>query len=48
MSSIGASYSISRNWDARVEWDRYFRVGNSGTGRGDIDRWVVGAAYHFQ
>lgn len=45
---VGASYAINRNWDARVEWDRYFRVGDSSTGRGDIDRYVVGVTYRFQ
>jgi opacity protein-like surface antigen len=43
----GVSYDVSRNISLRGEWDRFFRVGDSSTGRGDIDQFTVGVAYKF-
>jgi opacity protein-like surface antigen len=45
----GLNYDITKKVAVRAEVDRYFRVGDSGsTGRGDIDQYTVGVAYHFQ
>jgi OOP family OmpA-OmpF porin len=43
----GVGYDLTRNVALRAEWDRYFRVGDSSTGRGDIDQYTVGVAYKF-
>lgn len=45
----GLNYDITKKVAVRAEWDRYFRVGDSGsTGRGDIDQYTVGVVYRFQ
>jgi OOP family OmpA-OmpF porin len=43
----GVGYDLTRNVALRAEWDRYFRVGDASTGRGDIDQYTVGVAYRF-
>jgi len=43
----GVSYDVTRSVSLRGEWDRFFRVGDSGTGRGDIDQYTVGVAFKF-
>ena len=43
----GVGYDLTRNVSLRAEWDRYFRVGDASTGRGDIDQYTVGVAYRF-
>jgi OOP family OmpA-OmpF porin len=45
---VGASYDFTRNFAAKVEWDRYLKLGDSGTtGRGDIDLVMAGLQYRF-
>ena len=44
---LGASYDFTRNIAGKVEWNRYARVGESTTGRSDIDLYTVGVAYKF-
>ena len=45
---VGASYDITRNFVAKVEWNRYLKVGDSGTtGRADIDLVTAGITYRF-
>lgn len=43
----GIGYDLTRSVALRAEWDRYFRVGDAATGRGDIDQYTVGVAYRF-
>jgi len=43
----GVGYSLTRNVELRAEWDRYFSVGDSSTGKGDIDQYTIGVAYRF-
>ena len=43
----GLSYDFTRNIVGKAEWNRYARVGDSNTGRGDIDMYSVGVAYKF-
>jgi OOP family OmpA-OmpF porin len=44
---IGARYFITRNFGARVEWQRYQKVGGDNTGTDDVDLFSVGALYAF-
>ena len=41
----GLSYDFTRNIVGKAEWNRYARVGDSNTGRGDVDMYSVGVAY---
>ena len=43
----GVGYDLTRGVALRAEWDRYFSVGDSSTGKGDIDQYTVGVAYRF-
>lgn len=44
----GTSYDITRNVYAKLEWDRYGRVGDSSTtGRADIDQLGIGVGLRF-
>ncbi len=43
----GLSYDVTQNVSLRGEWTRYFGVGDSNSGHGDIDRYSVGVAYRF-
>jgi len=44
---FGLSYDITKNIVGKAEWNRYARVGDSNTGRSDIDMYTVGVAYKF-
>ena len=43
----GISYDLTRKVALRAEVDRYFRVGESSVGRGDIDTFTAGVLYRF-
>ena len=43
----GVGYRIHRNFSARLEWQRYSKVGGGDLGKDDIDVLSVGALYHF-
>jgi len=43
----GANYDFSRNWFGRAEIDRYTNVGDSSTGKGNVDVLSVGAGLKF-
>lgn len=48
MWGLGASYDITKNWAAKVEWDRYLKVGEAATtGRADIDLVMAGVKFTF-
>lgn len=45
---LGANYDISERWFARVGWDRFTRLGDTGsTGRGDLDYLNAGVGFRF-
>ena len=44
---IGAQYDFTKSVAARLEWQRYFKVGNSNTGTGDIDFLSAGLVVKF-
>jgi len=44
----GAKWNFAKNWSARLEWERFAKVGDSNTtGTSDIDFFSVGLAYKF-
>jgi OOP family OmpA-OmpF porin len=44
---LGAAYDITKDWTAKLEWNRYHEVGDSSTGKDNIDLYTVGVAYNF-
>jgi OOP family OmpA-OmpF porin len=45
---VGAKWNFSRNWAARLEWERFNDAGNKDTtGTSDIDLISVGVSYRF-
>jgi len=44
----GVNYDLTRNVGLRAEYDRYFKVGDSTVGKGDIDALTARVVYHFQ
>jgi OmpA-OmpF porin, OOP family len=45
---VGTTYDINRSVFAKLEWDRYGRVGiANATGRGDADQLGIGVGVHF-
>jgi OOP family OmpA-OmpF porin len=43
----GANYDISRQWYGRAEIDHYTDVGDSNSGKGDVDVLSLGVGYKF-
>jgi OmpA-OmpF porin, OOP family len=46
-AGLGAGYNFSRNLGARLEWQRYNKVGGDNTGKADVDVFNVGLLYRF-
>lgn len=44
---LGVGYQFSRSFGARVEWQRYSKVGGGDIGKADIDALNVGVLYRF-
>jgi opacity protein-like surface antigen len=44
---FGARLNFTRNFAARLEWQRYAKVGSSTTGSDDIDLFSLGLLYGF-
>lgn len=44
---LGASYSFTRNFAIRAEFERIVDVGTSETGEGDIDLFSIGVTWRF-
>jgi OOP family OmpA-OmpF porin len=44
---LGAKYFITRNFAARLEWQRYQNVGGNNTGTDDVDTFNAGLLYAF-
>lgn len=44
---LGASYSFTRNWSARIEFEQVRDIGNDETGEGDVNAWTLGVVYRF-
>jgi hypothetical protein len=57
VAGLGIDYRLSHCWQARLGWDRYFRVGRKlesgpsasipGRGEFDVDFFALGAQYRF-
>ena len=47
LAGLGGTYDFARNWYARAGWDHYDRVGDSNTGRTDIDSFSLGIGLRF-
>jgi OOP family OmpA-OmpF porin len=43
----GATYDFDRNFFAKAGWDRYTKVGDSSTGSGPIDLYLLGVGMRF-
>jgi OOP family OmpA-OmpF porin len=43
----GATYDFTQNLYGKVELDRYTRVGDASTGKGDVDLYTVGVGMRF-
>lgn len=45
---LGANYAFTKNVGARIEWERYNKLGdNNTTGEGDVDLWSFGVVFKF-
>jgi OOP family OmpA-OmpF porin len=44
---LGASYDITKDWTGKLEWNRFHEVGDSNTGKDNIDLYTIGIAYNF-
>lgn len=44
---LGVSYDFTKQVVGKAEWTRYDGLGNSSTGKSDIDTYTVGVAYKF-
>lgn len=44
---FGAEYTFSERVGLRAEWERFENVGDSRSGKGDIDAWTVSVNYKF-
>ncbi|MHB1214971.1 MAG: outer membrane beta-barrel protein [Thiobacillus sp.] len=45
---LGAQYNLTKSVGLRMEWERYFNVGDAGgTGEADIDLITAGVAFKF-
>ena len=45
---FGASYSFSKDWGVRAEWERFSKLGdNNTTGESDVDLLSVGVVFDF-
>jgi len=44
---LGAEYALSKSVGLRAEWERYYNVGNSSTGKGDVDLLSAGVNLRF-
>ena len=44
---LGASYAFNKDWTAKLEWNRFHDVGETSTGKDNIDLYTVGVAYNF-
>ena len=46
-AGAGAGYSFTKNLGARLEWQRYNKVGGDNTVKSDVDVFNVGLLYRF-
>ena len=45
---VGANYNVTKAWGLRAEWERFSKLGDSGTmGESDVDLLSVGAVFNF-
>ena len=46
-AGLGLQYEFTKSVAGRLEWQRYFKVGNSNTGSGDVDFYSLGITVKF-
>ena len=44
---LGAKWNLSRNWSARLEFERFNDAGDNNTGKSDLDLISIGVSYKF-
>lgn len=44
---LGLEYALARNVSLRGEWERYYKLGNDSTGKGDVDLLSAGLNVKF-
>lgn len=47
LAGLGAQYDFSRAVFTRLAWDHYDRVGDSSTGKSDMDAFTLGVGFRF-
>jgi OmpA-OmpF porin, OOP family len=48
IAGLGGRYEFTPMWSLRVEWERFFKVGDEAvSGQSDLDLWSVGVQYRF-
>ncbi len=46
-TGMGLKYDITKNVGIRLEWERFWQVGNSTIGESDVDLFTLGGLYRF-
>ena len=46
-TGLGLKYDITKNVGIRLEWERFWQVGNSTIGESDVDLFTIGGLYRF-
>ena len=46
-TGVGLEYDITKNVGIRLEWERFWQVGNSTIGESDVDLFTIGGLYRF-
>ncbi len=46
-TGVGLKYDITKNVGIRLEWERFWQVGNSTIGESDVDLFTIGGLYRF-
>ncbi len=46
-TGMGLKYDITKNVGIRLEWERFWQVGNSTIGESDVDLFTIGGLYRF-
>ena len=46
-TGAGFKYDITKHVGIRLEWERFWRLGNSTIGESDVDLFTIGGLYRF-
>ncbi len=46
-TGVGLKYDITKHVGIRLEWERFWQVGNSTIGESDVDLFTIGGLYRF-